>query len=110
MDRNELLRHIQQCEKLLQRNKRKRCFRTVLFYTVVLLMILLWLGLLGDDIVDWLVRAVFCFIFSFFSFFINLEIFNRLLTQDKEEAVALEYLKKRLREKEQEDNHKKEML
>ena len=105
MDKNELLRHIQKCEKLLQRNRRKRCFRTVLFYTVVIWMILLWLGLLGDNIVEWFVRAVFCFIFSLFSYIANLEIFNRLLEQDKKETEALDFLKKRLSEKEQEDNH-----
>ena len=105
MTRNELLHHIQQCEKQQVRRKRQRCFRTVSFYTVVLLILLYWLGMLGDDIGDMLVRALFCFIGSLLSYFINLEIFGRILQQEKEEDAALEYLRKRLKAKEQENNH-----
>ena len=104
MDKNELRYHLQKCEKLNQRNKRKRCCRTVLFYTVVMLIMLYWLGELGDNLAEMLVSAIFCFILSFPTYFINLEIFSRELEQDKHEEEALEFLRKRLREKEKEDN------
>ncbi len=105
MTRNELLQYLQKYEKQHQRNKRKRCFRTVLFYTVVLFLMLYWLDLFGDNIGNILCGAAFCFIASFFSFFINLEIFNRILQADKEEEQGLEFFRKRLKAKEQEDNH-----
>jgi cell division protein FtsB len=105
MDKERLLYCLQKCEKQQQKRKRKRCFYTVSFYTVVLLLILYWLGQIGDSIGDIFVSALFCFIGSFVSYFINLEIFGRILQQEKDEDTALEYLRKRLREKEQENNH-----
>lgn len=104
MTRNELLQYLQKYEKQHQRNRRKRCFRTVLFYTVVLFLMLYCLDLLGDNMGDILCGAAFCFIASFFSYFINLEIFSRLLEADKEEEQGLDFFRKRLKDKEQ-DNH-----
>lgn len=103
MDKERLLHCLQQCEKHQQKRKRKQCFRTVFFYTVVLVGLHYWFGVRGIE--KMLITAAFSFVFSFFAFFINLEIFGRLIEQDKEAEAALEYLRKRLREKEQENNH-----
>ena len=106
MTRNEILQYLQKYEKQHKRNRRKRCFLTVLFYTVLFSIMLYWLDLFGDSIGDILWVAAFCFIASFLCYVINLEIFSRILEADKEEEQGLEFFRKRLKDKEQEDNHK----
>jgi hypothetical protein len=63
-----------------------------------------WFGLRGIE--KMLITAAICFVFSFFAYFINLEIFGRLIEQDKETEAALENLRKLIKKKEHEDIRK----
>lgn len=111
MDRNELWQHLRKCEKLHERRKLKRFIYTVLCYTAVLLGICyLQNRLAGATVWDILVEILLCVIISCVCVLINSVIFHQLFKMNQEEEAALEYLKKRLKEKEQEDNYKKEML
>lgn len=111
MDKNELIRHIQKCEQLHERRKLKRFIYTVLCYTAVLLGICyLQNRLAGATVWDILGEILLCVIISCVFVLINSVIFHQLFKMNQEEEAALEYLKKRLKEKEQEDNYKKEML
>ena len=106
MDRNELLQHLLKCEKLHERRKLKRFVYTVLFYTAVLFGICyLQNRLAGATVLDILGEILLCVIISCVCVLINSVIFHQLFKMNQEEEAALEYLKKRLKEKEQEDNH-----
>ena len=111
MDRNELLWHLQKCEKLHERNKLKRFIYTVLAYAAGLMLVFYWQEQFsGVDIWEALATIVFCIILSFVICLINALVFGQLFKKSQSEEAALEYLRKRIRDKEQEDNHKKEML
>ena len=111
MDRNELWQHLLKCEQLNERRKRKRFVYTVLFYTAVLFGICyLQNRLAGATVWDVLGEILLCVILSCVSVLINSIIFHQLFKMEQDEQAAIDYLKKRLREKEKEDNHKKEML
>lgn len=103
MDKERLLDCLEQCEKQHQKRKRKQCFRTVFFYTVVLVGLHYWFGVRGIE--KMIITAAISFVFSFFAFFINLEIFGRLIEQEKETEAALENLRNLIKKKEQENNH-----
>ena len=101
MDKNELRLHLQKCEKLHERRKLKRFIYTVLFYSVVLFVIFYWQDqLAGASVWDVLAAVVVCIIISIPCVLFNTIIFEQLIRLNKEEEQALEYLRKRLREKE----------
>ena len=105
MDKKELQQHLQKCEKLHERRKLKRFVCTVLFYTAVLFGICyLQNRLAGATVWDILGEILLCAIISCVCVLINSVIFHQLFKTNQEEEAALEYLKKRLKEKEQEDN------
>jgi Mn2+/Fe2+ NRAMP family transporter len=106
MTRNELLLHIHNCEKLNERRKLKRFIYTVLFYAAVYMVICYWQGQLGRNIWDILSAVVLCLILAIPTVLANTIIFDQLIRKSQEEDAALEYLRKRLREKEQEDDYK----
>jgi RsiW-degrading membrane proteinase PrsW (M82 family) len=104
MDKNELRLHLQKCEKLHERRKLKRFCFTVLFYSAVLMVICY----LQDRFVDaslWdiLGEAVVCILLSIPAVMFNSVIFHQLTKLNQDEEAALEYLRKRLREKEEND-------
>jgi len=104
MDKNELRLHLQKCEKLHERRKLKRFIYTVLFYSVVLFVIFYWQDqLAGASGWDVLAAVVVCIIISIPCVLFNTIIFEQLIRLNKEEEQALEYLRKRLREKEEND-------
>lgn len=102
MDKHELWQHIQKLEKINQRRKLKRFAYTVLFYAAVLFGICYLQGRLeGASIFDLIGEFVVCFIISIPCVLFNIIIFDQLNRVSKEEDEALEFLKKRLKEKEQ---------
>lgn len=103
MDKNELRYHLQKCEKLNQRRKLKRYCYTVLFYAAVFFGICYLQGRLeGANIFELIGEFVVCVILSVISTLFNLIIFEQLIRMDKAEDEALEFLRKRLKEKEKE--------
>jgi branched-subunit amino acid permease len=111
MDKNELIRHIQKYEQLHERRKLKRFGYTVLFYTAVLFGICyLQNRLAGATVWDILGEILLCVILSCVCVLVNSIIFHQLFKMEQDEQAAIDYLKKRLREKEKEETHKKEML
>ena len=106
MDRNELWKHLKKCEKLHERRKLKRFCYTVLFYTAVLLGICyLQNRLAGATLRDVIGEILLCVIISCVSVLINSVIFHQLFKMSQDEKAAIDYLKKRLKEKEQEDKY-----
>ena len=106
MDRNELWQHLLKCEKLHERRKLKRFVYTVLFYTAVLFGICyLQNRLAGATVWDILGEILLCVILSCVSVLINSIIFHQLFKMEQDEKATIDYLKKRLREKEQEDKY-----
>jgi hypothetical protein len=103
MDKNELRYHLQKCEKLNQRRKLKRFCYTVLFYAAVFFGICYLQGRLeGATLFDLIGEFAVCVILSVISTLFNLIVFEQLIRKSKEEDEALEFLRKRLREKEKE--------
>lgn len=103
MDKNELWRMIQESERKFERRKFKRFILTVLFYAAVFCAYqyirsgLSLVELAGEFFVCVVVAVPFVLFSSI--------IFNQLSSVSKAEENTLEYLRKRLREKEQENNH-----
>lgn len=111
MDRNELLLHINRCEELHERRKQKRFIYTVLFYAAVYMVIFYWQEQFSiSSISETLAALVVSVIVSVVTCFFNALVFGQLDKVSRDEQAAIDYLKKRLKEKEQEDNYKKEML
>ena len=104
MDANELRKLIRKGERKFERRKLKRFVLTVLFYTAVLLVFCYWQGQLEGDIRHILSLLILCVIVAITSVIFNSVVFEQLLRLNKEEEQALEYLRKRLKEKEQENN------
>lgn len=106
MTRNELWQHIQKCEKLHERKKLKRFIYTVLFYAAVYMVIFYFLDWFdGADILLILAAIVISIIASVITCFLNATVFWQLFKMSQDEKAAIDYLKKRLREKEQEDKY-----
>ena len=108
MDKNELLHHIQQCEKLHHRRQRKRNIILILIYAAVQF----WIIYIQDQldttsIIPILGEIGSCIILGCIIFYFNLLIWSRVFKKNNEELAALEYLRKRLKEKEQEDIRRK---
>lgn len=103
MDRNKKEQLLAESEKACRLRKLKRCLRTVLLYTVILALVLYWFGQLGDNIVEMLVRVIICFILSFIGFFINLTIFEYVITGNNEDDRAHQTIKKMLEELEKKE-------
>jgi hypothetical protein len=69
------------------------------------MVICYWQDQLKGDIWNILSIILLCLIFAIASMLVNSIIFEQLFRLSKEEDAALEYLRKRIREKEQENNH-----
>ena len=100
MDRSQLWNLYQKAEKDLERRKLKRFAYTVLFYTVVLLVIFYWQDQLCGSILEILGKAFLCIIFAVVIVLINAVIFDQLFRLNGEDKAALENLKKSLENKE----------
>lgn len=106
MDKKELLLHINRCEELHERRKLKRSAYIVLFYTAVLLGICYLQGRFDKkNIWHIAVEVVVCIIISCVSVLFNSIIYHQLFKLNQDEEATIEYLRKRLREKEQGDNN-----
>ena len=101
MDKHELWQHIQKLEKINQRRKLKRFAYTVLFYAAVFCQIFWWQGTVShENIWEVLLGSI---LISVPYVWFNATVFGQLYRLSKEEDYSLEYLRKRLKEKEQED-------
>lgn len=106
MDRNELLLHIKRCKELHERRKQKRFNYTVLFYAAVYMVIFYWQEQFSiSSILNVLAALVFSVIISVITCLINALVFGQLAKMSRDEQAAIDYLEKRLREKEQDDNN-----
>ena len=106
MNANELWHHLKKCEQLHERRKLKRFAYTVLFYTAVLFGICYMQNrLAGATVWDILGEILVCVIISCVSVLFNSVIFYQLFKKDQDEKTAIEYLRNRLKEKEQEHKY-----
>ena len=106
MDKNEIWKLIEESEKLFDHRKRMRFVYTVLFYTSVFMLLFYWQDqFVHASIMDILSSLILCIILSAISVLFNTIVFDQLLRKSNEEDEALENLRKRLEEKEQENNH-----
>ena len=104
MTRNELLMLISNCEKQHERRKLKRFTYTVLFYAAVFFGTFYWQDQLeGANIWEVLGVVVACLIVSVVTCLFNALVFGQLEKVSKDEREALDFLRKRLKEKEQEE-------
>ena len=104
MTRNELLMLISNCEKQHERKKEKRFAYTVLFYAAVFFGIFYWQDQLeGANIWEVLGVVVACLIVSVVTCLFNALVFGQLEKVSREEQEAIDFLRKRLKEKEKEN-------
>lgn len=106
MDKNELWRLIQKEEKEYDRNKFMRMIVAILLYSSIWFLIFHLQGqhegasfllILGD--------FAACIFIGGITFFFNLLVFHLLFSKSDSENRRIEYLKKQLKEMEQENNH-----
>ena len=108
MDKNELWRLIQKTEKKNEGRKLKRFILTVLFYAVVFLAIEYIRSDLG--LLELAGEFVVCLVLAIPFVLVNLVIFGQLIKASKQEDNALDFLRKMLEEKEQEEKRKQRKL
>ena len=105
MDKNELWRLIRESEKKFERRKLKRFILTILFYAAVFCAYqYIRSGLSLSELVE---EFVVCLIIAVPFVLFSTVIFDQLSSVSKAEENTLEYLRKRLKEKEQEDIRRK---
>lgn len=104
MDKNELWRMIQESEKKFERRKLKRFILTVLFYAAVFFAIEYFRS--GLSLFELVGEFIACVVIAVPFVLFSAIIFDQLSSVSKAEENTLEYLRKRLREKEQEENYK----
>lgn len=105
MDKNELWKHIQKCEKLFERRKFKRMILAILLYSAVYLVVFYYQGQLSiESVLQVLGEILACVFLGGITFYFNLLLWNYICRKSQDEEEVLEYLRKRLREKEKEEN------
>ena len=103
MDAKELWRMIQESERKFERRKLKRFILTVLFYAAVFCAYQYIRNSLS--LMELVEEFVLCLIIAVPFVLFSAIIFDQLSSVSKAEENTLEYLRKRLKEKEQDDNN-----
>jgi hypothetical protein len=107
MDKNELWRMIQESEKKFERRKFRRMIFAILVYSVAYFVVFYMRDDIAfDSFLIFLLEIAGCIFIGFISFLFNALIWIYLCKKSEDENKALEYLRKRLKEKEQEENYK----
>lgn len=106
MNANELRELIRKSEDKFGRRKFRRMIFAILVYSVAYFVVFYMRDEIAfDSIKIFLLEIAGCIVIGFISFLFNALLWIYLCTKSDDENKALEYLKKRLREKEQENNH-----
>lgn len=106
MDKTELWQLLRKSEKMFARRKFKRMVLTVLLYAAVCFGIIYLQGQLSAENVLHIVgEFVSCIFLGAITYYFNLLVWGYIFRKSQEEEDALAYLRKRLKEKEQEDAH-----
>lgn len=105
MNAKELRESICKCEAMFERRKFRRMIFTVMIYAAACFGIIYLQGQLQvENIWHLLGEVVSCIFLGAIAYFFNLLIWSYTFKQIQDENTTLEYLRKRLKEKEQ-DNH-----
>ena len=96
MDKYEIYRLIKNSEELCRRRRQKRYIYTILFYTAVNLLVLLWQGQIGRNIGDMLGEVLVAVIISVITFVANSIIWYQLFKLDQEDNEKHEMIKSKL--------------
>ncbi len=106
MNANELRELIQKSEAKFERRKFRRMIFTVLLYAAACFGIIYLQGQLQvENIWHLLGEVVSCLFLGAIVYCFNLLIWSHIFKKSQDENATLEYLRKRLKEKDQEDNN-----
>ena len=106
MNANELRELIRKSETEFDRRKFRRMIFAILVYSVAYFAVFYMRDEIAfDSIMTFLLEIVGCIFIGFISFLFNALLWIYLCKKSEDENNSLEYLKKRLREKEQEDKY-----
>ena len=107
MDAKELRELIRKSEDKFDRRKFRRMIFTVLLYAAACFGIIYLQGQLQvENIWHLLGEVVSCIFLGAIVYYFNLLLWSHIFKKSQDENAALEYLRKRLKEKEQEENQK----
>lgn len=108
MNANELRELIRKSEDEFDRRKFRRMLFAILVYSVAYFVVFYLRDEIAfDSFVIFLLEIAGCIVIGFISFLFNALLWIYLCKKSEDENKSLEYLRKRLREKEQEDIRKK---
>lgn len=99
MEREKLIKKIYEYNKLCQKNKFKRMFLTILFYTIVNLIGSIFFyrcsgkSVPSENLVMFLIIS---FVFACISYWVNISIFSMIFNKSDREDKTLESMKKQL--------------
>ena len=99
MEREKLIKKIYEYDKLCQKNKLRRMFLTVLFYTVVNMIISLAIYQNFNENISIKIFILFLIVSSLFaiiSYWVNISIFSEIFNKSDKEDKILESMKKEL--------------
>lgn len=106
MEAKELRELIRKSEAEFDRRKFRRMMLAILAYSVAYFAVFYMRGEIAfDSIMLFLFEIAGCIFIGFISFLFNALLWIYLCKKSEDENKSLEYLRKRLREKEQENNH-----
>lgn len=106
MDAKELRELIRKSEAEFERRKFRRMILVILLYTAISCLVLFSKEPIWEESFLTIVKSIAgCVLIGFFLFYFNLLIWGYVFRKSEDENNTLEYLRKRLREKEQENNH-----
>lgn len=107
MDAKELRELIRKSENKFDRRKFRRMLFAILVYSVAYFLVFyLRDDIAFDSFVIFMLEIAGCILIGFISFLFNALLWIYLCKKSEDENKSLEYLRKRLKEKEQEDNQK----
>ena len=106
MDAKELRELIWKSEAMFERRKFRRMIFTVLLYAAACFGIIYLQGQLQvDNIWHILGEIGSCIFLGAIAYYFNLLLWSHIFKKSQDENATLEYLRKRLEEKEQDDNN-----
>lgn len=106
MDANELRELIRKSEETFDRRKFKRMIFAILVYSVAYFVVFYMRDEIAfDSFMIFLLEIAGCIFIGFISFLFNALLWSYLCKKSEDENKSLEYLRKRLKEKEQKNNH-----
>lgn len=104
MDKTELWLLIQKSEAKFQRRKFRRMILTVLLYAAIAFGIIYLQGQLrAENFIHIIGEFVSCIFLGAIAYYFNLLLWGHIFKKSQDEEATLNYLRKRLKEKEQED-------